>query len=87
MPAENWREATGQHGNQLNKWGTIAQQKVEAPGEGVGKAARAAERGGGATRVAQQQQQQSNKQVANDLALLNTAISLMLRGQGEMAVA
>jgi hypothetical protein len=39
------------------------------------------------TRVAQQQQQQSNKQVANDQAPLNAAISLMLRGQGVMAIA
>ncbi len=36
-----WREATGQHDKQLNKWGTIAQQKLEAPAEGVGKAERA----------------------------------------------
>ncbi len=43
-PAERWREATGQHDNQLNKWGTIAQQKVEAPAEGVGKAERTADK-------------------------------------------
>ena len=42
MPAERWREATGQHENQLNKWGAIAQQKVEAPAEGFGKAERVA---------------------------------------------
>ncbi len=35
-----WREATGQHYNQLNKWGAIAQQKVEVLAEGFGKAER-----------------------------------------------
>ncbi len=38
------REATGQHDNQLNKWGAIAQQKVEVPAEGFGKAERAADK-------------------------------------------
>ncbi len=38
-------------------------------------------------RVAQQQWWQSNKQIANNLAPLNTAIRLMLRGLGGMAVA
>jgi hypothetical protein len=33
-----------QHDNQLNKWGTIAQQKVEAPAEGFGKAERAVDK-------------------------------------------
>jgi hypothetical protein len=42
--AERRREATGQHDNQLNKWGTIAQQKVEAPAEGFGKVKRAADK-------------------------------------------
>jgi hypothetical protein len=37
-------EATGQQDNQLIKWGTIAQQKVEAPAEGFGKAERAADK-------------------------------------------
>jgi hypothetical protein len=41
-PAERVREATGQHNNQLNKWGAIARQKVEVPAEGFGKAERAA---------------------------------------------
>jgi hypothetical protein len=44
VPAERWSEATGQHHNQLNKWGTIARQKMEAPAEGVGKAERAADK-------------------------------------------
>ncbi len=44
MLAERRREATGQHDNQLNKWGEIAQQKVEAPAEGFGKAERAADK-------------------------------------------
>jgi hypothetical protein len=43
-PAERWREATGQHDSQLNKWGAIARQKVEAPAEGFGKAERAADK-------------------------------------------
>ncbi len=43
-PAERQREATGQHNNQLNKWGAIVQQKVEAPAEGFGKAERAADK-------------------------------------------
>ncbi len=42
--AERWREATWQQDNQLNKWGAIAQQKVEAPAEGFGKAERAADK-------------------------------------------
>ncbi len=41
---ERPREATGQHNNQLNKWGAIAQQKVEAPAEGFGKAERTADK-------------------------------------------
>jgi hypothetical protein len=44
VPAERQREATGQHDNQLNKWGAIARQKVEAPAEGFGKAERAADK-------------------------------------------
>ena len=44
MPAERQREATGQHDNQLNTWGAIARQKVEAPAEGFGKAERAADK-------------------------------------------
>ncbi len=44
MLAESWREATRQHDNQLNKWGAIAQLKVGAPAEGVGKAERAADK-------------------------------------------
>ncbi len=43
-PAERWREATGQHDNQLNKWGALAQKKMEAPAEGFGKAERAADK-------------------------------------------
>jgi hypothetical protein len=43
-PAERWREITGQHNNQLNKWGAIAQQKVEAPAEGFVKAERASDK-------------------------------------------
>ena len=43
MLAERRREATGQHDNQLNKWGAIVRQKVEAPAEGLGKAERAAD--------------------------------------------
>ncbi len=38
VSAERRREATGQHDNQLNKWGAIAPQKVEAPAEGFSKA-------------------------------------------------
>ncbi len=44
MPAERRREPTGQHDNQLNKWGTLAQQKVEAPAEGFSKAERVADK-------------------------------------------
>ncbi len=44
MPTERRREATGQHDNQLNKWGAIACQKVEAPAEGFGKAERMADK-------------------------------------------
>ena len=43
-PAERWREATRKHDNQLNKWGAIARQKVEAPAEGFGKAERTADK-------------------------------------------
>jgi hypothetical protein len=43
-PAERRKEATGQHDNQLNKWGAIVQQKVEALAEGFGKAERAADK-------------------------------------------
>ncbi len=43
-PAERRREATGQHDNQLNKWGAIARQKVEAPAEGFSKVERAADK-------------------------------------------
>ncbi len=44
MPAERQREATGQHNNQLNKWGAVARQKVEALTEGFGKAEWAADK-------------------------------------------
>ncbi len=42
--AERRMEATGHHSNQLNKWGAIARQKVEALAEGFGKAERAADK-------------------------------------------
>ncbi len=43
-PTERQREATGQHDNQLNKWGATVRQKVEAPAEGFGKAERTADK-------------------------------------------
>ncbi len=42
--AERLRDATGQHDDQLNKWGAIARQNVEMLAEGVGKAERAADK-------------------------------------------
>ncbi len=43
-PTERQREATGQQDSQLNKWGTIARQKVEALAEVFNKAERMADK-------------------------------------------